>query len=87
MIQAFVEWRAQTRGALNEVGVEVDVDGVLQAPCGGNGEVRLRGLIALMECFEVREATVRVVVVANTRRCWPLVVSLIGVVLLIGLPV
>ena len=29
MIQAFVEWRAQTRGELTEVGVEVDVDGVL----------------------------------------------------------
>ena len=29
MIEAFVEWRAQTRGELTEVGVEVDVDGVL----------------------------------------------------------
>jgi len=27
MIQAFVEWRAQTRFELTEVGVEVDVDG------------------------------------------------------------
>ena len=32
MIQAFVEWRAQTRCELTEVGVEVDVDGVLPTP-------------------------------------------------------
>ena len=31
MIEAFVEWRAQTRGELTEVGIEVDVDGVLGA--------------------------------------------------------
>ncbi|HEY1969005.1 MAG TPA: PaaX family transcriptional regulator C-terminal domain-containing protein [Pseudonocardia sp.] len=34
------------------------------------GEVRLRGLIALMECFEVREATVRVVVTRLRREGW-----------------
>ena len=28
MVEAFVEWRAQTRGELTEVGIEVDVDGV-----------------------------------------------------------
>lgn len=34
------------------------------------GEVRLRGLIALMDCFEVREATVRVVVTRLRREGW-----------------
>jgi phenylacetic acid degradation operon negative regulatory protein len=34
------------------------------------GEVRLRGLIALMQCFEVREATVRVVVTRLRREGW-----------------
>ncbi|WP_028938159.1 PaaX family transcriptional regulator [Pseudonocardia spinosispora] len=34
------------------------------------GEVRLRGLIALMDCFGVREATVRVVVTRLRREGW-----------------
>lgn len=34
------------------------------------GEVRLRGLIALMDCFAVREATVRVVVTRLRREGW-----------------
>ena len=29
MLEAFIEWRAQTRGALTEVGVEVEIDGTL----------------------------------------------------------
>ena len=35
MIETFLAWRAQTRGELTEVGVEVDVDGVLDVQtCG-----------------------------------------------------
>ena len=34
------------------------------------GEVRLRGLIALMDCFDIREATVRVVVTRLRREGW-----------------
>jgi superfamily I DNA/RNA helicase/RecB family exonuclease len=59
MIQAFVEWRAQTRGELSEVGVEVDVDGVLQAPRDDGGEVRLRGRVDRLE----RDGGGRVVIV------------------------
>jgi superfamily I DNA/RNA helicase/RecB family exonuclease len=50
MIQAFVEWRLQTRGELTEVGVEVDVDGVLGTPRTDGGEVRLRGRVDRLEC-------------------------------------
>ncbi|BBY22283.1 ATP-dependent helicase [Mycobacterium stomatepiae] len=59
MIEAFVEWRAQTRGELREVGVEVDVDGVLGAPRAGGGEVRLRGRVDRLE----RDGSGRLVVV------------------------
>jgi RecB family exonuclease len=59
MIQAFVEWRAQTRGELREVGVEVDVDGVLAAPRADGGEVRLRGRIDRLE----RDGAGRLVIV------------------------
>jgi superfamily I DNA/RNA helicase/RecB family exonuclease len=59
MIQAFVEWRAQTRGELSEVGVEVDVDGVLQTPRDGGGEVRLRGRVDRLE----RDGAGRLVIV------------------------
>lgn len=52
MIEAFVEWRAQTRGELTEVGVEVDVDGVVDG-------VRLRGRIDRLE----RDAAGRLVIV------------------------
>ncbi|OBA80233.1 ATP-dependent DNA helicase [Mycobacterium sp. 1164966.3] len=52
MIQAFVEWRTQTRGELTEVGVEVDVDGTL-------ANVRLRGRVDRLE----RDAAGRLVVV------------------------
>jgi RecB family exonuclease len=44
MIETFLAWRAQTRGELTEVGVEVDVDGVL------DGNVRLRGRVDRIEC-------------------------------------
>ena len=59
MIEAFVEWRAQTRGELTEVGVEVDVDGVLGVPREDGGEVRLRGRVDRLE----RDAAGRLVIV------------------------
>jgi superfamily I DNA/RNA helicase/RecB family exonuclease len=59
MIQAFVEWRAQTRGALTEVGVEVDVDGVLGTPREDGGEIRLRGRVDRLE----RDGAGRLVIV------------------------
>ena len=59
MIQAFVGWRAQTRGELSEVGVEVDVDGVLRAPRDDGGEVRLRGRVDRLE----RDGAGRLVIV------------------------
>jgi superfamily I DNA/RNA helicase/RecB family exonuclease len=43
MIQTFLAWRAQTRRELTEVGVEVDVDGVLDEQSGAGVSVRLRG--------------------------------------------
>ncbi len=59
MIQAFVEWRAQTRCELTEVGVEVDVDGVLPTPRDDGGEVRLRGRVDRLE----RDGAGRLVIV------------------------
>ena len=59
MIHAFVEWRAQTRAELREVGVEVGVDGVLQAPGDDGGEVRLRGRVDRLE----RDVAGRLVIV------------------------
>jgi superfamily I DNA/RNA helicase/RecB family exonuclease len=53
MIETFLAWRAQTRGELTEVGVEVDVDGVL------DGNVRLRGRVDRIE----RDAAGRLVIV------------------------
>ncbi|MCV7379156.1 ATP-dependent helicase [Mycobacterium alsense] len=59
MIEAFLEWRAQTRGELTEVGVEVDVDGTLPAAGAGGGEIRLRGRVDRLE----RDAAGRLVIV------------------------
>ncbi len=59
MIEAFVEWRAQTRGELTEVGVEVEVDGVLDTPRSNGGRIRLRGRIDRLE----RDAAGRLVIV------------------------
>jgi RecB family exonuclease len=59
MVQAFVEWRAQTRAELSEVGVEVDVDGVLQTPRDDGGEVRLHGRVDRLE----RDGAGRLVIV------------------------
>lgn len=62
MVQAFLEWRAQTRGELTEVGVEVEVDGTLAPPrdgAGRGGEIRLRGRVDRLE----RDAAGRLVIV------------------------
>jgi RecB family exonuclease len=63
MIETFLAWRAQTRDELTEVGVEVDVDGVLE---GGvldrgaiDGGVRLRGRVDRIE----RDAGGRLVII------------------------
>jgi RecB family exonuclease len=52
MLETFAQWRAATRHQLTEVGVEVDVDGVIDG-------VRLRGRVDRVE----RDAAGRVVVV------------------------
>ncbi|GBE65609.1 DNA helicase [Mycobacterium sp. MFM001] len=52
MLQTFLAWRAQTRHALTEVGVEVEVDGVVEG-------VRLRGRVDRIE----RDAAGRLVIV------------------------
>jgi len=59
MIAAFVDWRASSRRELTEVGVEVDVDGVLGTPREDGGEVRLRGRVDRLE----RDAAGRLVIV------------------------
>ncbi len=59
MIEAFVEWRAQTRGALTQVGVEVEIDGTLGAPRDDGREVRLCGRADRIE----RDAAGRLVIV------------------------
>src|SRR5829696_5320792 len=53
MLSTFAQWRAQTRGELNEVGTEIDVDGTL-----GPG-VRVRGRLDRLE----RDGADRLVVV------------------------
>ncbi|HWF68320.1 MAG TPA: ATP-dependent DNA helicase [Mycobacterium sp.] len=57
MIQAFLGWRAQTRSELTEVGVEVDVDGVIDGR--GEASVRLRGRVDRIE----RDGAGRLVIV------------------------
>ena len=57
MIQAFLAWRSQTRSELTEVGVEVDVDGVLDGR--GDTSVRVRGRVDRIE----RDAAGRLVIV------------------------
>ncbi len=59
MVEAFIEWRAQTRGELTEVGIEVDVDGSLGTPRDDGGEIRLRGRVDRLE----RDAAGRLVIV------------------------
>jgi len=59
MVSAFVEWRAQTRGELTEVGTEIDVDGSLGTPRGESGGIRLRGRVDRLE----RDGAGRLVIV------------------------
>ena len=59
MIETFLAWRAQTRGELTEVGVEVDVDGVLDGGVIDRSIVRLRGRVDRIE----RDAAGRLVIV------------------------
>jgi RecB family exonuclease len=59
MVNAFVEWRAQSRGELTEVGVEVDVDGTLATPRDDGGGIRLRGRVDRLE----RDGAGRLVIV------------------------
>ncbi len=62
MIEAFVQWRRQTRGELTEVGVEVEIDGALPALRDGEGhggEIRVRGRVDRLE----RDAAGRLVIV------------------------
>ena len=59
VIEAFVEWQTQSRRELTEVGVEVDVDGVLGVRREDGGEVRLRGRVDRLE----RDAAGRLVIV------------------------
>lgn len=59
MIAAFVDWRARSRRELTEVGVEVDIDGVLGRLREDGGAVRLRGRVDRLE----RDAAGRLVIV------------------------
>ncbi len=59
MIEAFLEWRAQSRRELTEVGVEAEVDGVVETAGDAGARVRLRGRIDRIE----RDAAGRLVVV------------------------
>jgi superfamily I DNA/RNA helicase/RecB family exonuclease len=59
VIEAFIEWRTQSRRELTEVGVEVDVDGVLGVRREDGGQVRLRGRVDRLE----RDAAGRLVIV------------------------
>lgn len=58
MLSTFLAWRRQSRHELTEIGVEIEVDGVLDLP-GGGPEVRVRGRIDRLE----RDGAGRVVVV------------------------
>jgi superfamily I DNA/RNA helicase/RecB family exonuclease len=59
MLTAFEQWRAQTRREFTEVGVEVDVDGVISEPTEDTPAVRVRGRLDRLE----RDSTGRLVVV------------------------
>ncbi|MBO0866709.1 MAG: PD-(D/E)XK nuclease family protein, partial [Mycobacterium sp.] len=58
MLRTFLEWRAQTRGELTEVGVEVEVREILEGR-GGAPHVRLRGRVDRLE----RDGAGRLVIV------------------------
>jgi superfamily I DNA/RNA helicase/RecB family exonuclease len=57
MIETFLAWRAQSRRELTQVGVEVDVDGVIDTQ--GGPRIRLRGRVDRIE----RDAAGRLVIV------------------------
>jgi RecB family exonuclease len=59
MLTAFLEWRAQTRHELTEVGTEVEVDGVVAPGQADQPGVRVRGRVDRLE----RDAEGRLVVV------------------------
>ncbi|WP_422748931.1 ATP-dependent helicase [Mycobacterium sp. WMMD1722] len=59
MLSAFAQWREQTRGALTEVGTEVDVEGVISDGTDELPAVRVRGRLDRLE----RDAEARLVVV------------------------
>ncbi|TPG34487.1 ATP-dependent helicase [Mycolicibacterium hodleri] len=59
MLTAFLEWRAQTRRELTEVGTEVDVEGIVAPGSTDQPEVRVRGRVDRLE----RDAEGRLVVV------------------------
>lgn len=59
MLSAFIEWRAQTRRELTEVGTEVAVEGVVVQGGAGQPAVRVRGRVDRLE----RDAEGRLVVV------------------------
>lgn len=59
MLVAFLEWRAQTRHELTEVGTEADVEGVVVAGSADQPGVRVRGRVDRLE----RDAEGRLVVV------------------------
>lgn len=49
MVSAFLQWRAASRSELTEVGVEVEVDGVIEPPDANGPGVRLRGRVDRVE--------------------------------------
>ena len=49
MLTAFIEWRAQTRAELTEVGTEIDVEGLITAGSAEQPGVRVRGRVDRLE--------------------------------------
>ncbi|QBJ95271.1 ATP-dependent helicase [Rhodococcus sp. ABRD24] len=49
MLDAFAAWLSTTRSELTEIGVEVEVDGVLEPRAEGDPQVRIRGRIDRLE--------------------------------------